>query len=135
MRPLVHFVAVILLVPQLLLFTAFVILGHIIGGRTFGSFFNRSLDVLDTLFGWGGLAVIVVTVAVLVAGFSNQWRPFAAGLLIFLAVGTTVWLLVQLWPPTELGQLLLFAPAAFATVLSASLLRPAHLVNEKAAQR
>src|SRR5262245_34603046 len=135
MRPLVHLIAVILLVPQLMVFTAFVILGHITGGHTLGSFFKRSFDVLDTLFGWGGLVVIVLMITILAAGFSNQWRPFASAAMIVLALGTTIWLVAQLWPLTDLWDLTLFAPAALAIGLSACLLRPPHLVDEKTAQR
>ena len=123
MRPLAHFLAVILLIPQMLVFTAFVILGHITGGHTLGSFFERAFDLLNILFGWGGLAVIVTTIVILAAGFSERWRPIAAGVLIALAAGTTIWLAVQLWPPAELWDLLVFAPAVLSVALSALSMR------------
>ena len=123
MRPLAHLVAVILLIPQLMVFSAALVLGHITGGRTLGSLIGRAFGVVDALLGWGGVAVVALAGAVLAAGFSRQWRPFASALMILLALSTTVWLLVWLVPLSDFWDLVLFAPASLAVVLSASLLR------------
>jgi len=123
MRVFAHLVAVALIVPQLLLTAIVLLLGHLIGGRSLGSLFLRALDLLDFVFGWGGLTVLLLTVAVITAGFIQSWRPFASVFVILIIVSSTVALIVTIGAPAAFDALFLFAPAVIAMALSVWLVR------------
>jgi hypothetical protein len=60
MRTLAHLSAMLLALPQVLLATAFLLLGHVAGTKTLGGLLTRILDVFVAAFTWGGLAALLV---------------------------------------------------------------------------
>ncbi|MEA2491105.1 MAG: hypothetical protein QOH21_2897 [Acidobacteriota bacterium] len=122
MRTLLHFCAAALIVPQLLLTTLFLALGHVTGGHTLGSLFMQTLELAGLLFGWGGLAVVLAVLLLLGAGFSDRARPFASAAIVLLVVGSTV-ALAMMGIPAGIEDGVLMLPALVAVALSIWLIR------------
>jgi len=122
MRSFAHLCAVVLMVPQLLLFAIFAVLEHITGGRTLGSLFTRGLDVLAALFGWAGALIVVTTVALLAAGFSARTRVYASAFIVALWLFTTVSIAMQFGEQFSADQLFLFVPGVVGAGISGWLL-------------
>ena len=121
-RPLLHLCAIALAAPQVLLFTAFALLGHLTSGRTLGSLFMRALETLDALLGWAGALLLAAIVLLIAAGFARTLRPFASAVVILAVICTTIGLIVQTGAP-ELSQLFIFIPGLLALALSALVLK------------
>jgi hypothetical protein len=94
MRILAYLVAVALLVPQTLIFAAATLLDHVTATRTFLGFLNTTLDTLNLMFGWGGVAVLVVAGFVIGCGFSDKCRPAAAVFVLLVDVYTAGYVLL-----------------------------------------
>jgi hypothetical protein len=122
LKPLLHLLALALAVPQVLLCTAFVLLDHVTARRTLGSFFLRTLDLLNALFGWAGVVLLVATLLLIAGGFSTRYRQLASGVVILVVVGTTIGLFA-LAGSFELDQLFIFIPGLFGIALSALVLK------------
>jgi hypothetical protein len=120
MRGLLHVLAILLALPQLLLSLAFLLLGHVTSGGTLGSLAKRMLDVVFALFTWAGLLAIVLLLILMIAGYDARTRRAAAALVAALIIASAVLLIVQLGPP-PLDALLLFVPGLFALVISIAL--------------
>jgi hypothetical protein len=121
MRTLLHLCAAALIVPQLLLTTLFLALGHVTGGHTLGSLFMRTLDLAGLLLGWGGVAVVLGILLLLGAGFSDRARPFASAAIVLLVVGSTV-ALATMGIPAGIEDGVLMLPALVAVAISAWLI-------------
>jgi|GEM_PF-2087074 len=119
MRVLAHLFAVILILPQLLLVAAVETLGHVIAGGTLRSLLMNVMDLIDLMFGWGGLAAIVGVLLLAGAGFFPGARPAAAICVIALALGSTADLTVRMGVQHALRESVLFLPALIAVGLSA----------------
>lgn len=113
MRPLLHVVAILLALPQLAICAIFLTLGHLTGGHTLGSLFTRSLDLLDAIFGWAGLAIVVSMLLLIAAAFSARWRPIGSGAIVLL-VGAGLWMV---WDAPVIS-----VPAIIAAAISVYLL-------------
>ncbi len=114
MRALLHLLAIVLALPQVLLCGLVLLLGHMTGGGTLGNLFLRTLEVLDALFTWGGLLALLVLVALMVAAFDARWRRWAAGVVAAIVVASAVLLVVQGLPDWSL-----LIPGAAALTISA----------------
>lgn len=121
MRSLMHFLAILLALPQALLCAAFLLLGHLTAGGTLGSLFLRALDILNAVFTWGGLTALVLLIALLAAGFSDKTRRPAAALVASLVIMSAVILIVQLGLEKAADVLVFFIPGVFALMLSVTL--------------
>ena len=118
MRGLLHVLAILLALPQVLVCLAFLMIGHLTGGRTAGSLFMRTLDALYLLFGWGGLAGLVALAVLTAGGFSRRWRRWAAAVVAVVVLASGLFLAVNVddWS--------LLVPGLFALVLSGALALP-----------
>ena len=114
MRPALHLCALLLALPQVLLCAVFLLLGHVTGGGTLGSLFTRLLDTVFFLFSWGGLLTILAFVALIVAGFSARWRPFAAGIVAVLVLASAAMLIVNV----GVSDVLIFLPGLISLGVS-----------------
>jgi hypothetical protein len=94
MRIIAHLISVALLVPGIIVATAFVALGHMTGQPDFGHFVTAVLDVLLVFFPLG-LLIIVLWLVLAVLGISQRWQRAAAICVGSIAAGTS---LVILWP-------------------------------------
>jgi len=117
-RAAAHLAAIVLLVPQTLVLAAFAALDHLTSERTIGAFFTSALELLDLLFGWGGLAIVVAVLLLIGAGFHRKSRPIAAVCLVAFAVVSTIVLIVQLPSPRTPDTFLFFFPALLSMALS-----------------
>lgn len=94
MRVLAHLLAMALLIPQALIFAAAALLDHVTASGRFLGFLNSALDTLNLLFGWGGLAVLVVIALIAGCGFSDRWRLIASLLVLVIDIYTAAYVLV-----------------------------------------
>ena len=120
MRGLLHVLAILLALPQLLVCALFLLLGHVTAGGTLGSLFARLLDALYVLFTWGGLLALIGLVILVVAGFITRTRRAASAAVAALIIASTVALFVQLGA-TIANDPLIFLPGFAALLLSATL--------------
>jgi hypothetical protein len=74
MRTLAHLSAMLLALPQILLATAFLLLGHVTGTKTLGGLLTRVLDVFLALFTWGGLLALFVFAVLAVSVVFDRTR-------------------------------------------------------------
>jgi hypothetical protein len=118
MRGLLHVLAILLALPQVLVGLAFLLIGHLTAGRTAGSLFMRTLDALYLLFGWGGLAGLIAFAVLAAGGFSMRWRRWAAAVVAVVVLASGMFLAVNVddWS--------LLVPGLFALVLSVALALP-----------
>jgi hypothetical protein len=117
MRPLLHLLSVILVLPGVALAGAFSILGHAIATQSLLGFLGELLTVVLWLVPWGLLAVCVALLALILCGLSARFRWLAALCLVTLAIGSSVVVLILTsHSGFSAGQLWFFAPA----VVSAS---------------
>jgi hypothetical protein len=124
MRGLLHVLAILLALPQALVCAAFLLLGHLTGGRTLGSLFMRALNALYLFFGWGGLIGIIALLALVVAGFDARSRRWAAGIVAAIVLASTAMLLVE-----QIYEWALYVPGLFALVLSVTVALPAQVAR------
>lgn len=129
MRGLLHVLAILLALPQVLICLAFLLLGHLTGGGTLGSLFKRLLDVFFALFTWGGLLGVIALVTLIVCGFFARTCRAASAAVAALVIASTVLLFVQLGPAIA-DDPLIFLPGFVALLLSATLaVRPVAAVS------
>ena len=119
MRALLHLIAILLALPGVVLAAAFLALGHAIAAQTLPGFFGVLLELFVWLVPWGLLASVLALLALVLAGFSARLRPFAAACVAFLAVASSVVLLVLTTSHGNFapGQLAFFVPALAATAI------------------
>src|SRR5215213_1190850 len=116
MRSLLHFLAILLALPQVLLSAAFLLFGHVISGGTLGSFFLRLLEVFNAIFTWGGLLVIVLFLTLTGLGFHERTRRAAAAVVAAIVIMSAVILIIQLGGANLGDALVFFVPGVFALV-------------------
>jgi hypothetical protein len=115
MRTLAHFSAMLLALPQVLLATAFLLLGHVTGTKTLGGLLTRILDVFVAAFTWGGLAGLLVFAALALSAVFDRTRSFAAIAVALFVITSTIALLVTV--PLEWADAWLFVPGAASLAL------------------
>ena len=120
-----HLLSMALLVPQALIFAAIVLLGHVMAKRTFTGLVTTTLDTLDLLLGWGGIAVLLLVVLLIVAGFRDRWRVFASSFLLVFDLCTATSILVWAKVTTIADGAFLLLPGALAAALCVWLIRAA----------
>jgi hypothetical protein len=119
MRVLTYLCAAVLIVPQLMIVAAFETLDHVTAGGTLSSFLTNVMELLDLLFGWGGIVTVAAAVVLIGAGFSRRSRPGATLCVIALALYSTVDLTIRIGVLTAVREWLLFLPAMIAVGLCA----------------
>jgi len=82
------------------------------------SIFLNALTMLDLLFGWLGLAVLVAGTALLVAGFSTRFRVAASCLVIAIAICSGVALGLRMGFSFAGESWWLFTPALLSIAIS-----------------
>jgi hypothetical protein len=123
MRTVAHLLAMVLLVPQTLIFAAAALLDHVAATGTFFGFLSSALDTLDLMFGWGGFAVFVVTVLVAGCGFSNRWRPVASLLVLVFDIYTAAYVLMWFQVSTVGDSVFFLLPGTLAVLLCVLIIR------------
>jgi len=112
MRPLLHLLSVILVLPGVALAGAFSILGHAIATGSFLAFLGDLLATVLWLVPWGLLAACVALLALVLAGLSARFRWLAASCVVVLAVGSSVVVLIlTAHSGSSDGQFWFFVPA------------------------
>jgi hypothetical protein len=117
MKPLLHLLSIILVLPGVALASAFAILGHAIATHSLLGFLGELLAVALWLVPWGLLAALAALLALVLGGLSVRYRWLAALCVAILAVGSTVMVFVlTAHSDFSAGQLWFFVPG----VISAS---------------
>ncbi|HEX7916128.1 hypothetical protein [Rudaea sp.] len=117
MRPLLHIVSVLCLLPSVLFASAFLALGHAIAAGTLLGFFEQLLVMATLLIPWGALVSFAIFFALLFAGFSQRLRWLAGLCVAGFAIGSATVVLALGSQPISWDQLPFFLPA----LLSASI--------------
>jgi hypothetical protein len=117
MRPLLHAVSVLCLLPSVLLASGFLALGHAIAAGTLLGFFEQMLVMTIWLIPWGLLAGLVLFLALLSAGFSRRLRWLAGLCVAAFAIGSTAVILALDSQPLSSGQLTFFVPALLSAAI------------------
>jgi len=116
MRPLLHLISILLVLPGVALAAAFLVLGHAIATASLFGFFGELLEVALWLIPWGILAAIAAMIALVSSGFSVRLRWFGALCVAAIAIGSSavVFTLSARHDNFSAGQLLFFLPALIA---------------------
>jgi hypothetical protein len=119
MRPLLHLLSIILVLPGVALAGALAILGRAIATHSLLGFLGELLDAVLWLIPWGLLATCAALLAIALGGLSARFRWFAALCVAALAIGSTVVVLVLTADSGfSADQLVFFAPAAVSTAVA-----------------
>jgi len=117
MKPLLHLLSIVLVLPGVALASAFVILGHAIATQSLLGFLGELLAVALWLVPWGLLAACAALLALVLGGLSARFRWLAALCVAILAIGSSVVVFaLTAHAGFSTGQLWFFVPA----VISAS---------------
>ena len=119
MRPLLHAVSVLLMLPSLLLASGFLLLGHAISGATLFGFFDRALNDALWLMSWGVYAAIALFLAILTGGLFVQTRWLAASLVALLSLASAIVIIVLHSGSISFGQWLFLLPGFIALCIGA----------------
>jgi hypothetical protein len=123
LRPLLHILSVILLLPNLFFAIAFLLLGHAIAGATLWGFIDRLLTEAVWLVSWGIYAIAAAILALGVAGFFVQTSQVSAGVVALLAASATLVVVVLSSSSLSFGQWLFLLPGFVSLCVSAWLAR------------
>jgi hypothetical protein len=93
-RPLLHLLSIILVLPSVVLASAFIILGRAIATQSLLGVFGQLLADAVWLIPWGLLAACAIVLLVALGGFFVQTRRLAGLCVATLGIGSTVVLLV-----------------------------------------
>lgn len=115
MRPFLHVISVLCLLPSVLLASAFLALGHAIAAGTLLGFFEQLLVMATWLIPWGLLASLAAFLVLLSAGFSQRLRWLAGSCVAAFSIGSVAVILAFDSQPLSSGQLTFFMPALFST--------------------
>jgi len=133
MREALYLLATLVLLPYVLLATAFILLGHVLLGGTLLSLFDALLAAALWLIPWGLLAFAAAVLALMALGLSDRLRWLGGLSLSLSACGCTATILLMSTTPIELGQLLFMLPCIMIVIFGAWLayadLRAAHIVG------
>lgn len=116
MRPFLHLISVLFLLPGVALAAAFLILGHAIATSSLLGFFGALLEIALWLIPWGILAAIAATLMLVVGGFSLRFRWLAGICVAAIAIGSSAVVIALSARPDNFsaGQLTFFLPALIA---------------------
>jgi hypothetical protein len=118
MKPLLHLLSVLLVLPGVALASAFVILGHAIATHSLLGFLGELLAVALWLVPWGLLATFAALLALVLAGLSARFRWLAALGVATLAITSSVVVFVlTAHAGFSAGQLWFFVPAVISAFL------------------
>ena len=123
MRPLLHLLSILLLLPNLFFAIAFLLLGHAIGGATLWGFFDRLLTEAVWLVSWGIYVIAAALLALVAAGFFIQTSQVAAGVVAVLAASATLVVIVLSSGALSFGQWLFLFPGFVSLGIGAWLAR------------
>ena len=123
MRVLAHLLAMVLLIPQALIFAAAALLDHVTATGTFLGFLKSSLDTLDLLFGWGGVAVLLTAALLAGSGFSDRSRPIASLIVLLIDIYTAAYVLVWFGVNTVSDSAFFLLPGTLAALLCVWVIR------------
>ncbi len=131
LRPLLHLISVILVLPVLALASVFAILGRAIATGSLLSVFDQLLVDAAWLIAWGLLAACTALFLVALGGLFVRVRWLAGLCVAILGIGSTVIVLVLTVGNSDpsLGQLPFFVPGVVAASIGAWLTtteRPGH---------
>ena len=90
MKPLLHLLSIVLVLPSVALASAFAILSHAIATGSLLGFLGDLLAVALWLVPWGLLAVLGGLLGLVLGGLSVRFRWFAALCVAILAIGSSV---------------------------------------------
>lgn len=90
MRPLLHLVSIVLVLPSVLLAAAFVILGRAIATRSLLGLLGQLLTDALWIVPWGALAAVTAIVLIATGGFFVQTRRFAGLCVALLGLASIV---------------------------------------------
>jgi len=118
MRPLLHLVNVLLVLPGVVLAIAFLVLGSAISTRSWGGFFGVLLDTVMWLLPWGLLVFLVCLVLLVLGGLTVRFRWLASLCVALLAFGSAVVVLTDLAIHNGFSadQLLFLAPSLISAL-------------------
>ena len=111
MRPILHALAVLCLLPSALFAAAFLALGHAIAAGSLLGFFEQILATIAWLIPWGLLAGLAIFLALVCAGFSRRVRWLAGLCVAVLAIGTAAVVFALDTGAPSAGQWTFFVPA------------------------
>jgi len=112
-----------LLIPQMLIFAAAALLDHVTATGTFLGFLNSSLDTLNLLIGWGGVAVLLVIALIAGCGFSDKSRPIASLIVLLTDIYTAVYVLVWFGVNSVSDSAFFLLPGTLAALLCVWVIR------------
>jgi len=119
MRPLLHLLSIVLVLPSVLLASAFIILGRAIAARSLLGVLGQLLADALWLIPWGLIAACIVILLIAAGGFYVQTRRLAGFCVALLGVGSTVVVLTFTVSHSNfsVGQLPFFVPAGVASCI------------------
>jgi hypothetical protein len=137
LRPLLHLISVVLVLPILALASVFAILGRAIAAGSLLSLFDQLLADAAWLIPWGLLAACAVLLLVALGGLFVRTRWLAGLCVAILGIGSTVIVLVLTVGNSDpsLGELPFFVPGVVASSIGAWFAvteRPGHGVTSAA---
>jgi len=119
-RPLLHLLSIILVLPSVILASAFVILSRAIAAQSLLGMFGQLLADAVWLFPWGLLAAGTAILLLALGGFFVQTRRMAAACVAILGVGSVVCILAITVRNSNFSwdQLPFFIPAILASCIA-----------------
>ena len=123
MRPFLHILSIILLLPNLFFAIVFLLLGHAIAGATLWGLFDRLLTEVVWLVSWGIYVIAAALLALAVSGFFAQTSQIAAGVVAVLAATATLVVIVLSSSSLSFGQWVFLLPGFVSLCISAWLAR------------
>jgi len=118
-RPLLHLLSIILVLPSVILASAFIILGRAIATQSLLGVFGQLLADAVWLIPWGLLAACTAVLLVALGGFFVQTRRLAGLCVAILGIGSIVVLIVLTSSRSNasLDELPFFIPAVVASCI------------------
>ena len=114
MRPLLHVLSVLMLLPYLVLAVAFLLLGRLIASGGLLGILGELLDQFIWIVPWGLLGFVVMVLTLVGLGFGARTLWFAGLLVGLLATGSLLVILLVPSGAVDGGQLLFLLPCALA---------------------
>ena len=119
MRPLLHLVNVVLVLPGVVLAVAFLALGSAISTHTWAGFFDVLLGTVAWLLPWGLLVFVVALILLVLGGLTTRFRGWASLCVALLAVGSGAIVLtdVAVHDNFSADQVLFFIPSLISAAI------------------
>jgi hypothetical protein len=118
-RPLLHLLSIILVLPSVILASAFIILGRAIAKQSLLGVFGQLLADAVWLIPWGLLAACTAILLIALGGFFVQTRRMAGLCVAILGISSIVILIILTTSHSHasLGELPFFIPAVVASCI------------------